>query len=233
MRIGPRTLRQLRWLFMLESAASLTLLPARHGGLKCCAAQQTSTCAWCGPDAYATHWEQLLRLEYREAAEELRQRRAKWSRARLEANGLAIFDASATPETDLFGEKVVKVSKPGEARLADRFTRGDILILRPDARTPAWSDDKGFTPRECCVMECGADWLTVGVGRSWPTGLWEARRRPGTFGVRLERAAPQAPLKAQLESLQLTRTDAARGGPSTCGGSAAAACGACRLLCKS
>ena len=51
-----------------------------------------------------------------------------------------------------------------------------------------------FVPRECCVVDAGADWLTLGVGSSWPAGLWEARRRPGSFRVALERAAPQAPL---------------------------------------
>ena len=117
------------------------------------------------PGAYATHWERLLRREYREAADELRQRRAKWSRARLEASGLSIFDASATPETDIFGEKVVRVSKSGGLRLSERFTRGDILILRPDGSAPAWSKAKEFEPRECCVVDCGEDWITVGVGQ--------------------------------------------------------------------
>ena len=46
-------------------------------------------------------------------------------------------------------------------------------------------------------------------GHSWPTGLWEARRRPGSFGVLLERAAPQGPLEAQLASLEMVRKGSA------------------------
>jgi hypothetical protein len=72
------------------------------------------------------------------------------------------------------------------------------------SESPAWKKEQ-FAPRECCVVDVGTDWLTVGVGLSWPAGLWEARRRPGTFGVALERAAPQAPLQAQREALELTR----------------------------
>ena len=87
------------------------------------------------------------------------------------------------------------MSKPGETRLADRFSRGEVLVLRSDSNAPAWSSAaEPFVPRECCVVDSGADWLTLGVGSSWPAGLWEARRRPGSFRVALERAAPQAPL---------------------------------------
>lgn len=154
-----------------------------------------------------------MKREHREAAEELRERRSKWSRGRLEASGLAIFDATASPESDLFGEKVVRVCKEGATRLADRFSRGDILVIGPDrAGSPSWSSAAShFAPRECVVISTGKDWLTVGVGRTWPRGLWEARRRPGSFGVMLERAVPQASLKAQQESLYLTRMGLAGG----------------------
>ena len=53
-----------------------------------------------GPESYTSHWEQLLQSEYRETADQLREKRAKWSRGRLEASGLAVFGASATPETE-------------------------------------------------------------------------------------------------------------------------------------
>ena len=46
-------------------------------------------------------------------------------------------------------------------------------------------------------------------GHSWPTGLWEARRRPGSFGVLLERAAPQGALQAQLAALEMVRKGSA------------------------
>ena len=103
-------------------------------------------------------------------------------------------------------ENCTRDHKAGATRLADRFSRGDILVLSREERRPSWSSAlERFIPRECCVLEAGEDWITVSVGPSWPTGLWEARRRPGAVGVRLDRAAPQGPLKAQRESLQLTQ----------------------------
>jgi hypothetical protein len=118
--------------------------------------------------AYAAYWEELLRREYREAADSLRQRRSKWPRARLESSGLCLFDACATPDEELYGEKVVRVSKPGETRMADRFNRGDILVLSPDRRS-LFGESAEFVPRECCVVDTGKDWLTVGVGLRWQT----------------------------------------------------------------
>ena len=159
---------------------------------------------------YSTYWDGLLTREYRDIADQLKQKRARWPHRRLEAAGLAIFDAFAAPDTDLYGEKIVRVSRPGETRLADRFSRGDILVIGPDDSVPSWSSAAArFNPRECCVVETGKDWLTVSVGQSWPSGLWEARRRPGSFRVRLDRAAPQGPIRAQRDALDLTRKGAA------------------------
>jgi hypothetical protein len=81
---------------------------------------------------------------------------------------LCLFDACATPDEELYGEKVVRVSKPGETRMADRFNRGDILVLSPDRRS-LFGEGAEFVPRECCVVDTGKDWLTVGVGLRWQT----------------------------------------------------------------
>ena len=121
----------------LSFAARRPLLAPPHGAAQC-HSRRTLAARGCAvpppdfrsPDEYAAYWEQLLQREYRETADQLRERRAKWSRQRLEASGLIVFGASATPETDLFGEKVVRVSKPGETRLADRFSRGDASPTR-------------------------------------------------------------------------------------------------------
>ena len=200
-------------LLLLQDAWSFVHPPSIH--MDACRRSNLIQCRAIAPDlgnpsSYANHWETLLTQEYRETAAQLRERRAKWSRKRLEANGLGLFDASATPESDLFGEKVVRVSKSGASQLADRFSRGDILIISPDDRAPPWSTAaKAFVPRECCVVNTGKDWITVGVGRSWPAGLWEARRRPGSFAVTLQRTAPQAPLKAQRDALSLAHKGSA------------------------
>ena len=94
------------------------LAPRRTAAPRCCAGgggptdqptsalefsspdQPTPATDFSGPESYSSHWEQLLRREYRETAEQLREKRAKWSRGRLEASGLAVFGASATPETE-------------------------------------------------------------------------------------------------------------------------------------
>ena len=82
------------------------LAPRRTAAPRCCAAgggptdQPAPAPDFSGPESYSSHWEQLLRREYRETAEQLREKRAKWSRGRLEASGLAVFGASATPETE-------------------------------------------------------------------------------------------------------------------------------------
>jgi hypothetical protein len=62
----------------------------------------------------------------------------------LEASGLALFNAVATPETELYGEKIVRVTipQPSQSRhssnnnddghkLRDKFKRGDVLVMTP------------------------------------------------------------------------------------------------------
>jgi hypothetical protein len=152
-------------------------------------------------DAYALHWENLLLEEHRENVDELKLRRKNWSRSRLEASGMTIFNAVAEPDTEVFGDKIVKIYKHGETRLRDKFTRGDVLVLTPEigigGRDPI--------PREGLVVDVGKDWISLGVGPSWPLGLWELRRQAGAFIVRLDRTAPQAPLKAQRNALARLR----------------------------
>lgn len=148
--------------------------------------------------SYAVFFEDLLTREHREVAAELRARRAKWSRGRLENAGMAVFDAVAEPETELYGEKVVRITKEGETNFRDRFSTGDILVM-----SSSWHNR--FVPRECCVVDVFNDSMTLSVGPVWPAGLWEERRRPGSYVVRLDRTAPHATLLAQRKSLQLVR----------------------------
>ena len=107
--------------------------------------------------AYAVHWEDLLTLEHREIATELRARRGKWSNDRLETTGMAVLDAIAEPETELYGEKVVRVTKEGETRMRDRFSTGDILVLTASYR-------ERFVPREVCVVDVFKDGMTLSAG---------------------------------------------------------------------
>ena len=148
---------------------------------------------------YATYWENLLLEEYKDTVEELRERRKKLPRRRLEQLGISIFEASAEPDSDLYGEKIVRIYKNGETLFRDKFSRGDVLVMTPVAKSV---DPK---PRECLITDVGKDWMTLGVGPTWPSGLWEARKLPGFFEVRLDRTAPQAPLRAQREALDILR----------------------------
>jgi regulator of nonsense transcripts 1 len=154
-------------------------------------------------------------LEHQENVEELKIRRKTWSQSKLESSGTSIFHASAEPDSEVYGEKIIRIFKMGEKRLKEKFTRGDVLVLTP---TPI-SGDRSYrnpqrnpqtiVPRECLVVDVGNDWLTLAVGPSWIPGLWETRKDPGGFTVRLDRTAPQAPLKAQKNALQRLRKGSA------------------------
>ena len=142
-------------------------------------------------DDYAQRWDALVLEEYRATASELRRQRATWPKRRLEEAGVSLF-GTAAPHSELFGEKILRVTRSGEtSRVREQFTRGDVLTLTFDAAAP----------REVAVVETGLDWLTVAVGETWPGKTWEARRRPGSVAVRLDKSAPRAPLAAQRDAL--------------------------------
>jgi hypothetical protein len=117
---------------------------------------------------------------------------------------MSIFGASAEPESDLFGDKIVRIVKIGEKSFLDKFNRGDVLVLT--------TSEEDEMPRECLVVDVGTNWLSVGVGPTWPKGLWETRKVAGGYMVRLDRSVPQSPLHAQRMSLSLVRKG--RAGPS-------------------
>lgn len=110
---------------------------------------------------------------------------------------MSIFGAFAEPESDLFGDKIVRIVKKQERKFRDKFTRGDVLVLT--------TQEEDELPRECLVVDVGTNWLTIGVGPNWPMGLWETRKIPGRFAVRLDRSASQSPLRAQRSALSLLR----------------------------
>lgn len=53
-------------------------------------------------------------------------------------------------------------------------------------------------------MEVGQDYLTLGVGSSWPAGVMEMRKHDN-YNVRLDRAISSVPLRAQRMSLEQLR----------------------------
>ena len=149
-------------------------------------------------DDYARRWDALVLEEYRATASELRRQRATWPKRRLEEAGVSLF-GTAAPHSELFGEKILRVAT---SRVREQFTRGDVLTLTFDAAA---------APREVAVVETGVDWLTVAVGETWPGKTWEARRRPGSVSVRLDKSAPRAPLAAQRDALSRVATGKAVG----------------------
>jgi regulator of nonsense transcripts 1 len=162
----------------------------------------------------------LLQQEYNEASSELQLRRSSYTQSQLESSGLAIFDASATPESELFGEKVVRVSITNskssrhdnddgsidgskERKLRDIFKRGDVLLLTPRASFRG----KDIEPREGIVMDVSSDFLTLGIGSSWPAGMMEMRKNIDGYRVRLDRVSSTVPLRAQRLALERLRKD--------------------------
>jgi len=143
--------------------------------------------------SYTLHWENLLQREHSETVLELQQRRKSYTRQQLEASGLAILNAVASPETELYGEKIVRISlqqvsligknKNRDTNLREKFKRGDALLLTPQTSFRG----KDITPREGLVMDVGSDFITLGVGPSWPVGLMEMRKNFEGYQVRLDR----------------------------------------------
>ena len=84
-------------------------------------------------NSYSALWQNLLQREYQDTAAELRQRRKTYTRLQLESSGLAIFSATATPESELYGEKIVRVTvdSVGDKKLRNRFKAGDTLLITP------------------------------------------------------------------------------------------------------
>ena len=153
--------------------------------------------------SYANHWDSLLTLEHRTKVEELRERRKMWSLSKLEASGMCIFNACAEPDSEVLGEKIIRIFKKGETRIREKYNRGDVLLMTPDRVMDGYDP----VPREILIVDVGKDWMTAGVGPSWPFGLWESRKHPGAFTVRLDKTAAQAPLKAQRRALERLRKD--------------------------
>ena len=63
-------------------------------------------------------------------------------------------------------------------------------------------------PREGIVTDVGTDYITLGVGNTWPVGLMELRKHD-SYRVRLDRSLSNVPLKVQRLALDELRKDKA------------------------
>ena len=109
--------------------------------------------------SYSFHWESLLTKEYQDTLAELQQRRKSYTKSQLEASGLSLFGAVATPETELYGEKIVRISllrqthskyvnNGGSEKLREKFKRGDVLVMTPLIQFRG----RDITPREGMIF---------------------------------------------------------------------------------
>ena len=83
----------------------------------------------------------------------------------------------------------------------ETFNRGDVLIITPQESFRG----KDPYPKEGLVTDVGTNYISVGVGASYPVGLFEMRKHSGRYMVRVDRSAPNAPLKAQRLALDKLR----------------------------
>ena len=210
-------------------------------------------------ESYTDHWDSLLLEEHELALAEWRESRSKCSLEILEKRGLAISSAFALPDSEVLGEKTVRIhngsggSKSGININAvgvldtndknkrsngggrfrrpwnEIFSKGDILMMTGNgsATLDSLIGRGGFSAqafrRECLVMDVGDSWMQVGVGKTWPVGVWDARKGSNSKGkrsignssylgypVRLDKtpnAAALIPLRAQRAALQTIREE--------------------------
>jgi len=138
-------------------------------------------------ERYTHYWDSLLLEEYRVATSEWKERRRRCSPQSLEQRGLAILQAFAIPDSEVLGEKTVRIHNGQENmgeynRSRNRYYRpwkelfgkGDVLEMSTLSSSSS-SSQQSFR-KECLVMDVGENWMIVSVGKSWPSGLWESRK---------------------------------------------------------
>lgn len=159
---------------------------------------------------YIEYWDQLLAAERREQVNSLRIRRSTWSRQRLEQAGLRLSHCAISPESEMFGEKLVRVQCQAVQSLSNRYARGDVVLVTPTYARMRGSGRRSQSPdvfpKECTIVDVSKDAMTLAVGGTWwPPGLFESRKLDDEIWVQLDATAPIAPLKAQRKSLDLLR----------------------------
>ena len=147
------------------------------------------------------HHEAYLQLIQWELDDELRatdERLRNWSRAKLAAHGLALFDLKARPDGWLFGQRIVKLELNGRADMGQhRFRQGDIVML-------SRGDPIGEKPIEAIVSDRTRNRIRI-VLPELPSGL-----RSGFW--RIDRAANKVAFDRMRDALN-SNFEEARGAP--------------------
>lgn len=122
----------------------------RHGSSNSSNAKEYLSSVPNAAEIYVRHWEHLLQEEHHAATTELKERRKHWSRQRLQSSGVSMFDVSAEPDSEVYGEKLVRIyldqnrngDNQGNYRnWSDLYNRGDVLTM-----TPMFLGGKGGRP---------------------------------------------------------------------------------------
>lgn len=133
-------------------------------------------------DAYAQVFGLALDLELQEEWEESEGRLRTWSRARLETEGLGIFELFASPDTQLFKDTIIRLYLPNRLLPTHQFSQGDIVLLSQTSNAVARKTKSGRQAMhgakdavslidmdnafEAVVVDYSACWLRVALPSS-------------------------------------------------------------------
>jgi len=106
---------------------------------------------------YASHFIPLLDMEMETEQEQVKQR-LKWSREKLEREGLALFDLSAQMDGALYGQGIVKFFSLNKLPY-HRMSQGDLVLCV-----------RGKQSFRGTVLERHSKFLRVVIGDEWMTG---------------------------------------------------------------
>ena len=129
----------------------------------------------------------LIQWELDDELDATDERLRNWSRAKLAAHGLALFDLRARPDGWLFGQRIVKLELDGRADMGQhRFRQGDIVML-------SRGDPIGEKPIEAIVSDRSRNRIRI-VMPELPSGV-----RSGYW--RIDRAANKVAFDRMRDAL--------------------------------
>ena len=129
----------------------------------------------------------LIQWELDDELDATDERLRNWSRAKLAAHGLALFDLRARPDGWLFGQRVVKLELDRRANMGQhRFRQGDIVML-------SRGDPIGERPIEAIVSDRSRNRIRI-VLPELPSGV-----RSGYW--RIDRAANKVAFDRMRDAL--------------------------------
>ena len=129
----------------------------------------------------------LIQWELDDELDATDERLRNWSRAKLAAHGLALFDLRARPDGWLFGQRIVKLELDGRADMGQhRFRQGDIVML-------SRGDPIGEKPIEAIVSDRSRNKIRI-VLPELPSGV-----RSGYW--RIDRAANKVAFDRMRDAL--------------------------------